>query len=70
MWNFRVSSDNPVVIEWQLCREGARWCFYAVADSPNEAKRILSVLAPTPRRTNVAPRTAFGPHGWGLHLPE
>lgn len=45
MWNFRIAPDNPIVIEWQLRCDGARYCFYMVADSPNEAKRILKVLA-------------------------
>lgn len=44
MWNFRIDPGNPIVIQWQLRREGARFCFYMVADSPNEAKRIVKVL--------------------------
>lgn len=43
---FQIAPTNNIVIEWKADLPGARWCFYMVTDSPNEAKRILSVLMP------------------------
>lgn len=41
---FRIAPKNAIVIEWKADLPGAQWCFYMVTDSPNEAKRILTVL--------------------------
>lgn len=46
MTEYQISPKNALIIEQRAALPGARWCFYMVADSPNEAKRILSVLMP------------------------
>lgn len=41
---FRIAPTNNIVIEWRAKKDGAQWCFYLVADSRNDAERILALL--------------------------
>jgi hypothetical protein len=41
---FRICPNNKEIIEWRADLDGARWCFFKRCDSPNDAKRILSIL--------------------------
>lgn len=41
---YRICPTKPLVIERGIEPNPARWYFYMVTDSPNEAKRILGVL--------------------------
>lgn len=41
---YHISPTNPLIIEWRLDQDGARFCFYRVCDSPNDARRSLRVL--------------------------
>lgn len=50
-YSFRIAKANPLIIEWQADLPGAVYGFYMVCDSPNEAKRILSVLMPSQQPT-------------------
>ncbi|MCC6454464.1 MAG: hypothetical protein IT328_05935 [Caldilineaceae bacterium] len=38
---FRISPDNPVIIERRLNQHGARWGFFKTCDSKTEAKISL-----------------------------
>lgn len=44
LWEWRIALNNPLVIEWRVLQDGAQWGFYMATDSPNQSKRILSVL--------------------------
>lgn len=41
---FRLKPTNNLIIEWRADIPGARWGFFKICDSPNDAKRILSAL--------------------------
>lgn len=43
--DFRIAPNKPLIIEWRADLPDARWCFFMVTDSPNEAKRILAALS-------------------------
>jgi hypothetical protein len=40
--SYRICPTNKLIIEWQL--SGEQWGFFRVCDSPQDAKRSLSVL--------------------------
>jgi hypothetical protein len=42
MQQFRICPTNKLLIEWKL--SGDHWGFYRICDSPNDAKRSLSVI--------------------------
>lgn len=42
--SFRIAPTNRIIIEWRADLPSARWCFYKVCDSPNDAKRALGLL--------------------------
>jgi hypothetical protein len=48
MQQFRICPTNKLLIEWKL--SGDHWGFYRICDSPNDAKRSLSVIQETQRR--------------------
>jgi len=41
---FRICPTNKLMIEWKADLPGARWGFYRICDSPNDAKRSLSAI--------------------------
>lgn len=41
-YEFRICPTNKSLIEWQL--SNGVWGFYRICDSPNDAKRSLSVV--------------------------
>lgn len=41
-YEFRICPANRLLIEWRL--SSGQWGFYRVCDSPNDAKRSLSVI--------------------------
>lgn len=43
---FRICPTDPLIVEWRLEQDGAKWGFYKVCDSPNDAIRALSVIRP------------------------
>jgi hypothetical protein len=42
MQQFRICPTNKLLIEWKL--SGDHWGFYRICDSPNDAKRSMSVI--------------------------
>ncbi len=43
-YEFRICPKNKLLIEWRADPPGARWGFYRICDSPNDAKRSLSAI--------------------------
>lgn len=43
-YEFRICPTDRLIIEWRPEQGGARFGFYRVCDSPNDAKRSLSVI--------------------------
>jgi hypothetical protein len=43
-YTFQICPTNKLIIEWKADLPGARWCFYRVCDSPNDAKRSLAAI--------------------------
>lgn len=41
---FRICPTDKLIIEWRADLPGARWGFYRVCDSPNDAKRSLAAI--------------------------
>lgn len=43
-YQYRISATDKRLIERRLNKAGARWLFYKICDSPNDAKRALLKL--------------------------
>lgn len=41
---FRICPTNRLIIEWRADNDAARWCFFKVCDSPNDAQRSLLLI--------------------------
>lgn len=41
---YRICPTNRLIIESKADLPNARWCFYRVCDSPNDAKRSLYTI--------------------------
>lgn len=46
-YTYRISPTDPLLIERRENKHGARWCWYAHRDTPNEAKAALLQLEPS-----------------------
>jgi hypothetical protein len=40
-YQYRISPDDPLLIERKANKAGARWTFWLRRDTPNETKRAL-----------------------------